>query len=162
MKKNEYEVLKEAKKVILAYSGGLDTSVMVTWLRENGAKEVICVSVDLGQVEDAKAMEEKALKSGAEKFYNINVEDEFIEEYGFKSLMAGAKYENVYLLGTAIARPLISKVLVDVAKKRGSRPNSSRLYRQGKWSNPFWAIYHGPSTRDESPSSLEVLGYQGP
>lgn len=92
MIKNEYEVLKEAKKVILAYSGGLDTSVMVTWLMENGAKEVICVSVDLGQVKDLKAMEEKALKSGAKKFYNINVEDEFIEDYGFKSLMAGAKY----------------------------------------------------------------------
>lgn len=120
MIKNEYEVLKEAKKVILAYSGGLDTSVMVTWLMENGAKEVICLSVDLGQVKDPKAMEEKALKSGAKKFYNINVEDEFIEDYGFKSLMAGAKYENVYLLGTAIARPLISKVLVDVANKEGA------------------------------------------
>ena len=73
MKKNEYEILKEAKKVILAYSGGLDTSVMVTWLKENGANEVICVSVDLGQVKDPKAMEEKAIKSGASKFYNINV-----------------------------------------------------------------------------------------
>ena len=119
MEKNEYEILEEAKKVILAYSGGLDTSVMVTWLKENGAKEVICVSVDLGQVEDAKAIEEKAIKSGASKFYNINVEEEFIEDYGFKALMAGAKYENVYLLGTAIARPLISKVLVDVAQKKG-------------------------------------------
>ena len=117
MLKNEYEVLKEANKVVLAYSGGLDTSVMVTWLRENGVNEVICVSVDLGQVEDPDKLEAKALKSGASKFYNVNVEEEFIEEYAFKSLKAGAKYENVYLLGTAIARPLISKVLVDVAKK---------------------------------------------
>ncbi|MFO3716510.1 MULTISPECIES: argininosuccinate synthase [Anaerococcus] len=117
MIKNEYEVLKEANKVVLAYSGGLDTSVMVTWLREHGVKEVICVSVDLGQVENPKALEEKALSSGASKFYNVNVEDEFIEDYAFKSLKAGAKYENIYLLGTAIARPLISKVLVDVAKK---------------------------------------------
>ena len=120
MIKNEYEILKQANKVVLAYSGGLDTSVMVTWLREHGVKEVICVSVDLGQVENPKALEEKALSSGASKFYNVNVEDEFIEEYAFKSLKAGAKYENVYLLGTAIARPLISKVLVDVAKKESA------------------------------------------
>lgn len=112
MIKNEYEILKKANKVVLAYSGGLDTSVMVTWLREHGVKEVICVSVDLGQVENPKA-----LSSGASKFYNVNVEDEFIEDYAFKSLKAGAKYENIYLLGTAIARPLISKVLVDIAKK---------------------------------------------
>lgn len=120
MIKNEYEVLKEANKVILAYSGGLDTSVMVTWLRENGVKEVICVSVDLGQVENPDALENKALSSGASKFYNVNVEEEFIEDYAFKSLKAGAKYENIYLLGTAIARPLISKVLVDIANKENA------------------------------------------
>ena len=120
MIKNEYEILKQANKVVLAYSGGLDTSVMVTWLREHGVKEVICVSVDLGQVENPKALKEKALSSGASKFYNVNVEDEFIEDYAFKSLKAGAKYENIYLLGTAIARPLISKVLVDIAKKENA------------------------------------------
>ncbi|MBP2070293.1 MULTISPECIES: argininosuccinate synthase [Anaerococcus] len=117
MLKSEYEILKEANKVVLAYSGGLDTSVMVTWLKEHGVKEVICVSVDLGQVKDPDALETKALGSGASKFYNINVEEEFIDQYAFKSLKADAKYENVYLLGTAIARPLISKVLVDIAKK---------------------------------------------
>ncbi|WP_243344269.1 argininosuccinate synthase [Anaerococcus sp. AGMB09787] len=120
MLKSEYEILKDANKVILAYSGGLDTSVMVTWLKENGAKEVICVSGDLGQVKDPKALEEKALASGASKFYNIKMEKEFIEDYAFKIVKAGAKYENVYLLGTAIARPLIAKALVDVAKKEGS------------------------------------------
>lgn len=114
---NEYEILKQAKKVVLAYSGGLDTSVMVTWLKENGAREVICVSVDLGQVENSDYLEKKAIKSGASKFYNVNVEEEFIEDYAFKTLKAGAKYENVYLLGTAIARPLIAKVLVDIAEK---------------------------------------------
>ena len=117
MLNNEYEILEQAKKVVLAYSGGLDTSVMVTWLKEHGVKEVICVSVDLGQVKDPKSLEKKALASGASKFYNVDVKDEFIDDYAFKSLKAGAKYENVYLLGTAIARPLISKVLVDVAKK---------------------------------------------
>lgn len=118
--KKEYEVLKNAKKIVLAYSGGLDTSVIASWLKEKSAKEVICVSVDLGQVENPLALEKKAIKSGASKFYNINVEKEFIEDYAFKIVKANAKYENAYLLGTAIARPLIAKVLVDVAKKEGA------------------------------------------
>lgn len=121
MLKTEYEILKEADKVVLAYSGGLDTSVMVTWLKEKGVKEVICVSGDLGQVKDPKALEKKALKSGASKFYNVNMEKEFIDDYAFKIVKAGAKYENVYLLGTAIARPLIAKALVDVAKKENAK-----------------------------------------
>lgn len=120
MKQNEYQILKEAKKVILAYSGGLDTSVLTTWLLEKGVSEVVCVSVDLGQVEDPDKLKEKALGQGASKFYNVNVEDEFIEEYAYKSLLAGAKYENLYLLGTAIARPLIAKVLVDIYEKEGA------------------------------------------
>ena len=120
MKQNEYQILKEAKKVILAYSGGLDTSVLTTWLLEKGVGEVVCVSVDLGQVKDPGKLKEKALGQGASKFYNVNVEDEFIEEYAYKSLLAGAKYENLYLLGTAIARPLIAKVLVDIYKKEGA------------------------------------------
>lgn len=120
MKQNEYQMLKEAKKVILAYSGGLDTSVLTTWLLEKGVGEVVCVSVDLGQVKDPDKLKEKALGQGASKFYNINVEGEFIEEYAYKSLLAGAKYENLYLLGTAIARPLIAKVLVDIYEKEGA------------------------------------------
>ncbi|WP_205408078.1 argininosuccinate synthase [Anaerococcus marasmi] len=120
MKQNEYQMLKEAKKVILAYSGGLDTSVLTTWLLEKGVGEVVCVSVDLGQVGDSDKLKEKALGQGASKFYNVNVEDEFIEEYAYKSLLAGAKYENLYLLGTAIARPLIAKVLVDIYEKEGA------------------------------------------
>lgn len=120
MKQNEYQMLKEAKKVILAYSGGLDTSVLTTWLLEKGVGEVVCVSVNLGQVKDPDKLKEKALGQGASKFYNINVEDEFIEEYAYKSLLAGAKYENLYLLGTAIARPLIAKVLVDIYEKEGA------------------------------------------
>lgn len=120
MKQNEYQMLKEAKKVILAYSGGLDTSVLTTWLLEKGVGEVVCVSVDLGQVKDPDKLKEKALGQGASKFYNVNVEDEFIDEYAYKSLLAGAKYENLYLLGTAIARPLIAKVLVDIYEKEGA------------------------------------------
>lgn len=113
----EYEILKNADKVVLAYSGGLDTSVLVSWLKEQGVKEVICVSGDLGQVEDPKALEEKALTTGASKFYNCEISEEYIKDYAFKALKAGAKYEGVYLLGTATARPLIAKKLVEIAHK---------------------------------------------
>lgn len=118
--KKEYEILKNAEKVVLAYSGGLDTSVLVTWLKEQGVKEVICVSGNLGQVKDVEVLEKKALSTGASKFYNFNLQEEFIEDYAFQALKAGAKYENIYLLGTATARPLIAKKLVEVAKKEGS------------------------------------------
>ncbi|MDO4662071.1 MAG: argininosuccinate synthase [Tissierellia bacterium] len=120
MMKKEYEILKNANKVVLAYSGGLDTSVIVSWLKENGAKEIICVSGDLGQVKDPEALSKKALASGASKFYNVEMKKEFIEDYAFKILKADAKYENVYLLGTAIARPLIAKALVDICKKENA------------------------------------------
>ncbi|MFM1525397.1 MULTISPECIES: argininosuccinate synthase [Helcococcus] len=118
--KKEYEILKNADKVVLAYSGGLDTSIMISWLKEHGVKKVICVSADLGQVKDSKKLEEKALKSGADKFYNLDLTEEFLRNYAFKALKAGAKYENQYYLGTALARPIIAKSLVEIAKKENS------------------------------------------
>lgn len=108
------------KKVVLAYSGGLDTSVIITWLKENYDCEVIAVAGDVGQKEELDGLEEKALASGASKCYIVDLVDEFIEDYAFEALKAGAKYENNYLLGTALARPLISKALVDVAKKENA------------------------------------------
>lgn len=110
----------EFKKVVLAYSGGLDTSVIITWLKENYDCEVIAVAADVGQKEELDGLEEKAIASGASKCYIVDLVDEFIEEYAFEALKAGAKYENNYLLGTALARPLISKALVDVAKKENA------------------------------------------
>lgn len=118
--KKEFEILKNSKKVVLAYSGGLDTSVLPSWLKEHGADEVIAVSCDLGQVKDPAALEKKALASKADKFYNVNLEDDFIKDFAFPTLKAGAKYENKYLLGTAIARPLMAKALVEVYKKEGA------------------------------------------
>lgn len=112
--------LQNADKVILAYSGGLDTSVLVTWLKEQGVKEVICVAGNLGQIEDIPALEKKALSTGASKFYCMELEDEYVAEYVFPTLKAGAKYEGVYLLGTATARPLIAKGLVKIAEKEGT------------------------------------------
>ena len=108
------------KKVVLAYSGGLDTTVIIPWLQENYNYDVIAVCVDLGQGKETEGLEEKALKTGAVKFYLEEVQEEFIRDYVFPTLKAGAKYESKYLLGTSIARPLISKKLVEIAKKEGA------------------------------------------
>ena len=96
------------KKVVLAYSGGLDTSVIVPWLRENYGCEVICFTADVGQGEDLRGLEAKALASGASQLIIHDLKEEFAQEYLFRLLRAGAIYERKYLLGTSIARPLIA------------------------------------------------------
>lgn len=103
------------KKVMLAYSGGLDTSVILKWLINKGY-EVICFIADVGQEEDLKAAEEKALAIGASKVLTLNLQEEFVKDYIFPSLQAHALYEGKYLLGTALARPLIAKKLVEAAE----------------------------------------------
>ena len=109
--------VKNVKKVVLAYSGGLDTSVIITWLKENYGCEVIACTVNLGQPEDFDAIHKKALASGASVAETLDVRKEFIEEYAYKVLQADGRYEGKYLLGTSFARPLIGKCLVDMAKK---------------------------------------------
>ncbi len=109
------------KKVVLAYSGGLDTSVIVPWLKENyGNCEVICFTADLGQEEELDGLEEKALASGASKLYVRDLREEFLTDYVFPTLQAGAVYEREYLLGTSFARPLIAKHMVEVADIEGA------------------------------------------
>jgi len=108
------------KKVVLAYSGGLDTSIIIPWLRETYGYEVIAFTADLGQGEELTGLEEKALKSGASKVYIEDLRREFLEEYVFPTLKAGAIYEGQYLLGTSMARPLIAKKLVEIAEKEGA------------------------------------------
>ncbi len=108
------------KKVVLAYSGGLDTSIIIPWLKENYGYEVIAMVADLGQGEELAPLEEKAIKSGASKIYIEDVKREFVEEYIFPTLRAGAVYEGKYLLGTSMARPLIAKKLVEVAGREGA------------------------------------------
>jgi len=110
-------MVKKTGKVVLAYSGGLDTSIIVPWLKENYDLEVIAVCVNLGQDDDMEDVKIKAIASGASKIYVENVAEEFVGEYAFKGLKAGAIYEDKYLLGTAFARPLIAKKLVEVAHK---------------------------------------------
>jgi len=109
-----------AEKVVLAYSGGLDTSIIIPWLRENYGYEVIAVAVDLGQGEELAPLEEKALKSGATKVYIMDKKREFVVDFIWPTLKAGAVYEGKYLLGTSFARPLIAKCLVEVAEKEGA------------------------------------------
>lgn len=112
---------KEIKKVVLAYSGGLDTSIIIPWLKENYNNcEVICVSGNVGQASELEGLEEKAIKTGASKIYIEDLTKEFIEDYIYPTLKAGAAYENQYLLGTSFARPLIAKRIVEIAKKENA------------------------------------------
>ena len=111
---------KEIKKVVLAYSGGLDTSIIIPWLKENyNNPEIIAVSADVGQGDELDGLEEKAIKTGASKLYIEDLTDEMVDEVIVPSMMMGAKYED-YLLGTAFARPIIAKRLVEIAKKEGA------------------------------------------
>ena len=108
------------EKVILAYSGGLDTTAIIPWLKENYDYEVICCCIDCGQEEELDGLEARAIASGASKLYIVDIIDEFCEDYIMPCVKANAVYENKYLLGTSMARPLIAKKLVEVAKKEGA------------------------------------------
>lgn len=110
----------DVKKVVLAYSGGLDTSCIIPWLKENYGCEVIAVAVDVGQGAELDGLEEKAIKSGASKLYIEDVREEFIENYIWPTMKAGSVYENKYLLGTSFARPIIAKKMVEIAHKEGA------------------------------------------
>ena len=112
--------MKEVKKVVVAYSGGLDTSVILSWLKETYHCEVIAFIADLGQGEDLKAIKAKALKTGAKAAYIKDVKDVFVSDYIFPMLRADAIYEGAYLLGTSIARPLIAKTQMELAKEVGA------------------------------------------
>src|SRR6476660_6663736 len=108
------------KKVVLAYSGGLDTSVILRWLKEQYGCQVIAFCADLGQGEDLEAIKQKALKTGASKVVIGDLREEFVKNYVFPMLRANAVYEGAYLLGTSIARPLIARAQVEVAAKEGA------------------------------------------
>ena len=112
---------KDIKKIVLAYSGGLDTSIIITWLKDNyPGCEVIAVCGDVGQGKETAGLEEKALRTGASKLYIEDLREEFIQDYVYPTVKAGAKYEGTYLLGTAFARPIIAKRIVEIAKAEGA------------------------------------------
>ena len=108
------------EKVILAYSGGLDTTAIIPWLKENFDYDVVCCCIDCGQGEELDGLEERAKLSGASKLYIENIIDEFCDDYVMPCVKAGAVYENKYLLGTSMARPVIAKRLVEIARKEGA------------------------------------------
>nr|HPR40359.1 argininosuccinate synthase [Oscillospiraceae bacterium] len=111
---------EDIKKVVLAYSGGLDTSVIIPWLKENYNNcEVIAVSGNVGQADELEGLEERARKSGASKLYIEDLTDEFVNDYIIPTVQAGAKYEE-YMLGTSFARPIIAKRLVEIVKAEGA------------------------------------------
>ena len=112
--------MSDKEKIVLAYSGGLDTSIIIPWLKENYDYEVIAMAADVGQGEELDPLKEKAIKTGASKIYIEDLTEEFITDYIFPTLKAGAVYEGKYLLGTSFARPLIAKRLVEIAKKEGA------------------------------------------
>ena len=111
---------KRANKIVLAYSGGLDTSVAITWLKETYNTEIIAFYADIGQDEDTEPVREKALKTGASQVYIEDVKEEFVKDYIFPMLRANAVYEGSYLLGTSIARPLIAKKQIEIAEKESA------------------------------------------
>ncbi|HEX5706899.1 MAG TPA: argininosuccinate synthase [Pyrinomonadaceae bacterium] len=111
---------REIKKVVLAYSGGLDTSVMLHWLRENYGCEVVCYCADVGQGEELEGLAEKAKRTGASKLYVEDLRQEFVQDYVWPAVKANAVYEGVYLLGTSLARPVIAKRQIEIARIEGA------------------------------------------
>lgn len=108
------------KKIVLAYSGGLDTSAMLLWLKEKYGCEVVCYTADVGQGDELDGLEEKALKTGASKLYVEDLREEFVKDYVWTAVKANALYEGTYLLGTALARPVIAKRQIEIARKEGA------------------------------------------
>ena len=112
---------KTFKKVVLAYSGGLDTSIIISWLKENYGCEVIAVAADVGQgAGELDGLDEKAAKTGASKYICVDCKPEFVKDFCFEAVKANALYEGKYMLGTSLARPIIAKKLVDIALEEGA------------------------------------------
>lgn len=108
------------KKIVLAYSGGLDTSVMLKWLKQEYGGEIIAFTADIGQGDELRGLEEKALRTGASKIYIEDLKDEFVRDYVFTAVKANAVYEGCYLMGTSLARPLIAKKQIEIARREGA------------------------------------------
>ncbi|HEX8637414.1 MAG TPA: argininosuccinate synthase domain-containing protein, partial [Pyrinomonadaceae bacterium] len=111
---------KKINKVVLAYSGGLDTSAMLLWIKETYGAEVVCFCADVGQGEELDGLEKKALKTGASKLYVEDLREEFVRDFVWTAVKANALYEGVYLLGTSLARPVIAKKQIEIAQKEGA------------------------------------------
>jgi argininosuccinate synthase len=135
-------VAKNIKKIVLAYSGGLDTSVIVRWLVENYQAEVVCFCADVGQEQELEGLEQKAKKTGAVKYIERDLREEFTRDFVFPMLRANAVYEGLYLLGTSIARPVIAKHMVEIAQQEGAE-----------------AISHGATGKGNDQVRFELTAY---
>jgi argininosuccinate synthase len=133
----------QPKKIVLAYSGGLDTSVILTWLKETYHAEIVAFCADLGQGEELSPLEEKAKKTGASRYVQADLREEFAKDFVFPALRANAAYEGVYLMGTSLARPVIAKHLVEVARATGAD-----------------AISHGATGKGNDQVRFELTAYQ--
>jgi len=129
-------------KVVLAYSGGLDTSVILTWLKEVYGCEVVAFAADLGQGDEMKGLREKAMKTGASEVYIEDIQDEFVRDFVFQALRGNAVYEGYYLLGTSIARPIIAKAQIEVARRVGADAVSHGATGKGNDQVRFELAYH--------------------
>src|SRR4030095_7818267 len=129
-------------KVVLAYSGGLDTSVILKWLKETYGCEVICFAADVGQADELGGLEEKAYSTGASKLYVEDLREEFVRDFVFTALKANAVYEGVYLMGTSLARPLIAKKQIEIAHKEGARAVSHGATGKGNDQVRFELTYY--------------------
>ncbi len=133
-----------AKKIVLAYSGGLDTSVILKWLKDELGYEVICYAADLGQAEELTGLEEKAMNTGASKIYIEDLREEFVRDYVFPAYRADVAYEGLYLLGTTLGRPLIAKKLVEIAAKEKADTVAHGATGKGndqvRFELTFWAL----------------------
>ena len=142
------------KKIVLAYSGGLDTSVILRWLQETYEAEVIAFCADLGQGEDLQAIKAKAQKLGVKKVYVEDLRETFVKEYVFPMLRGNAMYEGSYLLGTSIARPLIARRQAEIALKRRGRSRLARRDGEGQRSGPLRADLYGACAGAENHCSV--------
>src|ERR687896_2242515 len=129
-------------KVVLAYSGGLDTSVILRWLKETYQCEVICYAADVGQAEELSGLEEKARATGASKLYIEDLREEFVRDFVWTAVKANALYEGVYLLGTSLARPVIAKRQVEIARREGADARAHGATGKGKDQVRFELTYY--------------------
>jgi argininosuccinate synthase len=134
--------MEKIDKVVLAYSGGLDTSVILRWLKETYNCEVVCFAADVGQAEELGGLEEKALATGASRLYIEDAREEFARDFVFTALKANAVYEGVYLMGTSLARPLIAKKHIEVARREGARAVSHGATGKGNDQVRFELTYY--------------------
>src|SRR5499425_2554353 len=159
-------------KIVLAYSGGLDTSVLLSWIKENYHAEMIAFCANIGQEEELRGLETKAKKTGASKCYIVDLEEEFARDFIFPMIQAGAVYESQYLLGTSIARPLIAKGMIEVARKEKAQALAHGATGKGNDQVRFEltaaalapelqviAPWRDARFRDEFPGRAEMIAY---